>query len=85
MTVFKELTIGDKGLTREGEIVTITSINKARRFPLGYFSDKHKQYSYVNFLGRYEYYEWLETPKNSPHDLIRGLKLEHWNKIKDTK
>ena len=85
MTVFKELTIGDKALTREGEIVTITSINRASRFPLGYFSDKHKQYMYVTFMGRYEYYEWLETPENSPHDLIRGLKLDHWNKIKGNK
>ena len=85
MTVFKELTIGDKALTREGEIVTITSINNASRFPLGYFSDKNNQTMYVTFMGRYEYYEWLETPRNSPHDLIRGLKLDHWNKIKDSK
>ena len=85
MTVFRLLAIGDKGLTREGEIVTITSINHSSRFPLGYYSDKNKQIMYVTFTGRYNYYEWLETPINSPHDLIRGLKLDHWNKIKDSK
>ena len=40
---------------------------------------------YVTFMGRYEYNELLETPKNSPHDLIRGLKLDYWNKIKGNK
>ena len=85
MTVFKELIIGDKGLTREGEIVTITAINRVKRFPLGYYSNKHKQIMFVTFMGHYEYYEWLETPRNSQHDLIRGLKLDHWNKIKEIK
>ena len=55
MTVFKELSVGDKGLTREGEIVTITSINNSSRFPLGYYSDINKQTIYVTFMGRYEY------------------------------